>query len=123
MSTHDPVDMIPISLLLWASGNIQQITTLLLNSLPFILHTHSLSNRSISQEPSVKSNLNALLEILVCLVEKKKHVKPFSNLHEESKNKSFLLNCSSGRWCSQKCFINLFLFAFYTTGFRVVILP
>lgn len=86
MSTHDPVDMIPISLLLWASGNIQQITTLLLNSLPFILHTHSLSNRSISLEPTVKSNPNALLEILVCLVEKRKHVKPFLNLHEESKN-------------------------------------
>lgn len=74
--THDPVDMIPISLRLWASEHTANNCTAP-NSLPFSLHTQSLSNHSISQGLSVKSNPNALLEIVVCLVEKRKHVKPF----------------------------------------------
>ncbi len=45
----------------------------------------------------MKSNPNALLEIVVCLVEKKKHVKPVSELHEKSENKSL---CSTVHWGS-----------------------
>ncbi len=80
------------------------------NSLPFSLHTKSLSNHSISQGLSVKSNPNALLEIVVCLVEKKKHVKPVSELHEKSENKSL---CSTVHWGSDVVKNDIFLFIFF----------
>lgn len=89
-SGHDP--NIPPSVGIWehAANNCTAP-----NSLPFSLHTQSSSNHSISQGLSVKSNPNALLEIVVCLVEKKKHVKPVLKLHEKSENKSF---CSTVHW-------------------------
>lgn len=125
--THDPVDTTAISLCLWAPGNTRQITALLLTHFPLAsIHTAYLITAS-HRGFSVKSNPNGLLEIVVCLVEKKKHVKPVSELHEKTENKSF---CSTVHWGGDVVrnvlfftYFCYYVFAFYPTGFGVMILP